>query len=72
MTQSGGHEVLWGNTDAKGNFTITDTPTVAGTYYYTATYPGYALDVPGTTPGNGATPGWAVATVTVARKRALS
>jgi hypothetical protein len=68
VTRSGGHEVLAANPDASGNFTITDTPTAGGTYYYTATFAGYPLSLPGDTAGNGAVPGWAVATVTIARK----
>ncbi len=69
VTRSGGNQVLWANPDANGNFTITDTPTASGTYYYTATFAGYELSVPGDTAGNGAAAGWAVATVTVARKK---
>jgi hypothetical protein len=49
--------------DSNGDFTLTDTLTVAGTYYYTATYPGYYVSDPGNTAGDGAIPAWAVATV---------
>jgi hypothetical protein len=69
VTRSGGHQVRWANPDASGNFTITDTPTIGGTYYYTASFAGYELSFPGDTAGNGAVPGWAVAAVSVAREK---